>query len=118
MPILTARPAGAGWVRAGQTADGGAYRGVPRADADRDIPARGLAKRRQGLLETCANPRCGSGWLHLWRSRSAPLFEGGWICSAACTRARVEAAVRRELEGRGGEQQSYRHRIPLGLVML
>jgi hypothetical protein len=73
---------------------------------------------RSSLLETCANPRCGSGWLHLWRSRSAPVFEGGWNCSAACTAARVAAAVGRELDGRGIAPENHRHRIPLGLVML
>jgi len=81
-----------------------------------------MATRQRGLLLTCANPRCGSGWLHLWRSRSGPVFEGGWNCSAACTSARIEAAVRRETEGRGiGEGLTvgiHRHRIPLGLVML
>jgi hypothetical protein len=73
---------------------------------------------RGGLFETCANANCGSGWLHLWRSRTAPMFEGGWNCSAACTMERVTAAVRRELEGRGSAQENHRHRIPLGLVML
>jgi hypothetical protein len=73
---------------------------------------------RPGLLETCANPACRTGWLHLWRSRSAPVFEAGWSCSAACTAARVAAAVSRELEGRGSPQEGHRHRIPLGLVML
>jgi hypothetical protein len=76
------------------------------------------AKARNGLFETCANPGCGSGWLHLWRSRMAPVFEGGWNCSAACTAARVQAAVRRELEGRILSQESHQHRVPLGLVML
>jgi ribosomal protein L16/L10AE len=71
-----------------------------------------------GLLETCANPGCGSGWLHLLRSRSAPVFEGGWNCSSRCTAQRVQAAVRRELEGRGSAVENHRHRIPLGLVML
>jgi hypothetical protein len=73
---------------------------------------------RGGLFETCANPGCGSGWMHLWRSRSVPVFEGGWNCSSRCTAARLEAAVRRELAGRGSAQESHRHRIPLGLVML
>jgi hypothetical protein len=73
---------------------------------------------RGGLFETCANPGCGSGWLHLWRSRSAPVFEGGWNCSPRCTAARLALAVRRELEGRGSAQENHRHRIPLGLVML
>jgi hypothetical protein len=71
-----------------------------------------------GLLSTCANPECGSGWLHLLRSRSGPVFEGGWNCSAGCTVARMQAAVRRELEGRSGESITHRHRVPLGLVML
>jgi hypothetical protein len=69
-------------------------------------------------METCANPACASGWLHLWRSRSAPVFEGRWTCSAHCTSARIEAAVRREMDGIGNSYQSHRHRIPLGLLML
>ena len=39
-----------------------------------------------GLFTSCANPACASGWLKFWRSRSAPVFEGGWSCSPACTR--------------------------------
>ncbi|MGO8757410.1 MAG: hypothetical protein ACLQG3_04730 [Terracidiphilus sp.] len=73
---------------------------------------------RLRIFETCANPICGSGWLHLWRSRTVPVFEGGWNCSSACTAARVEAAVKRELDARGSAQENHRHRIPLGLVML
>ncbi|MFZ0742921.1 MAG: hypothetical protein WAM85_00850 [Terracidiphilus sp.] len=73
---------------------------------------------RSGLLETCANLDCRSGWLHLWRSRGAPVFEGGWSCSLECTQARMISAVHRELDGRGSGQESHRHRIPLGLVML
>jgi hypothetical protein len=76
------------------------------------------ARTRGGIFETCANPGCDSGWLHLWRSRQRPVFEGGWSCSAACTAARVTLAVRRELDARGAAQESHRHRIPLGLVML
>jgi hypothetical protein len=73
---------------------------------------------RAGFLETCANPSCASGWLHLWRSRNAPVFEGGWNCSAACTRARVEVAIGREMNGRRNAPENHRHRVPLGLVML
>jgi hypothetical protein len=96
---------------------------APRARAqssEREANARagGQRRARGGLFETCANPRCGSGWLHLLRSRLAPVFEGGWNCSAACTAARIEAAVRRELEGRVPTQESHQHRVPLGLVML
>ena len=54
-------------------------------------------RARLRIFETCANPICGSGWLHLWRSRTAPVFESGWSCSSACTVARVQAAVEREL---------------------
>jgi hypothetical protein len=75
-------------------------------------------RARSAIFTTCANPGCGSGWLHLWRSRQAPVFEDGWSCSATCTAARVAAAVRRELDGRGLAAESHQHRIPLGLVML
>jgi hypothetical protein len=71
-----------------------------------------------GLLQACANPRCSTGWLHLLRGRSRPVFEGGWSCSAACTAERIETAVRRELDGRGGIGEPYRHRVPLGLIMM
>ena len=81
--------------------------------------ARGLFQEpRRSLLATCANPVCASGWLHLWRSRSTPVFEGGWNCSASCTRARVQAAVWREMDGASSVEESHRHRIPLGLTML
>jgi hypothetical protein len=87
-------------------------------EGDRDRGRAEGAAVRTGWLDTCANPACGSGWLHLLRSRSGPIFEGGWTCSAACTRAGLLAAVRRELEGRGGAPELHRHRIPLGLMML
>jgi hypothetical protein len=77
---------------------------------------------RQGFLDACSNPGCGSGWLHLWRSRSAAVFEGGWSCSADCSAERMQAAVRREREGRGSGSGAgtgkHRHRVPLGLLML
>lgn len=73
---------------------------------------------RSGLLSTCANPCCNAGWLRIWRSRTAPVFEGGWCCSPECTVAQVGSALRRELEMPGRVDERYRHRIPLGLVML
>jgi hypothetical protein len=74
---------------------------------------------RAGLLRTCANLLCDSGWLHLMRRRSGPIFEEGWSCSPECTRGLVEAAIRREREGRApGPPETRAHRIPLGLVML
>lgn len=76
------------------------------------------AAARTGILTTCANPGCSSGWLKLLRSRSAPVFEGGWCCSASCVRTMIEAAIGREMDARtaGGDRHS--HRIPLGLAML
>jgi Type II secretion system (T2SS), protein E, N-terminal domain len=89
------------------------------AEAGEDaLPEIRLRAARQGWLETCANSTCRTGWLHLWRSRSYPIFEAGWTCSAECTRARVAAAVRRELEGRVASPDTHRHRVPLGLTML
>ncbi|HME58950.1 MAG TPA: hypothetical protein VKF63_11480 [Terracidiphilus sp.] len=76
------------------------------------------SRARSALFTTCANPGCGTGWLHLWRSRQAPIFEGSWSCSATCMAAVVAAAVRRELDARGQTTESHQHRIPLGLVML
>ena len=70
------------------------------------------------VFSTCANPSCRSGWLRLWRSRSAPVFEGGWCCSEACTHVVVGMALEREMDGRGSAAESHRPRLPLGLVML
>src|SRR5471030_2454967 len=115
MPVLTLRRAekldwedrGAGFANDwSQQATGG--------ESSIHGPLGGLRSARMGWLETCANPACGSGWLHLWRSRSAPIFEGGWSCSAECTQMRVGSAVRRELEGRVRAPEAHRHRIPLG----
>jgi hypothetical protein len=98
-----------------------------RFTGNRDLPAEGgedalpevLSRAaRQGWLDTCANPGCRTGWLHLWRSRSSPVFEAGWTCSAECTGVRVAAAVRREMEGRVASPDAHRHRVPLGLTML
>jgi hypothetical protein len=71
-----------------------------------------------GLINRCANPQCSSGWLHVFRKRSVPIFEGGWTCSPECTESRVLSAVRREQDGRSSARKVRRHRIPLGLLML
>lgn len=73
---------------------------------------------RPGIIGQCANPTCRSGWLHLFRRRSTPVFEGGWSCSPECTEARVRSAIRRELDGRAQGYEMHHHRIPLGLLML
>jgi len=110
MPVLSWKPAPKDPAPSPNALSGGTAPAEPWLNRSRP--------NRPGLLETCANPGCDSGWLHLWRSRSAPIFEGGWSCSAACTAARVAAAVGREMDGRGSLQEGHRHRIPLGLVML
>jgi len=79
------------------------------------IPAR---PSRPGLLPQCANPGCHSGWFHLFRKRSTPVFENGWTCSPECTGARVRAALEREIDGRIAVPDGHRHRVPLGLLML
>ena len=119
MPLLIRRP--------GALADKDARQAIPDyfpADGH-PSPGGGVGTKRRtphparpGLLETCANPDCGSGWLHLWRSRSTPVFEHGWSCSSACTRELLASAVRREMAGLGAVDEGHRHRIPLGLVML
>ena len=71
-----------------------------------------------GLIGRCANSECRSGWLHPFRRRSMPVFEGGWTCSPQCTEAIVLAALHRELNGRQSAHETHRHRIPLGLLMM
>lgn len=71
-----------------------------------------------GLIGRCANLYCRSSWLHLFRKRSAPVFEGGWTCSPECTEARMVKAFHRELNDYAAPQEMHRHRIPLGLLML
>lgn len=75
-------------------------------------------RMRTQILPNCSNPHCRTGWLHLWRRREAPIFEGGWCCSPACTGVRVAAAVGREMDARGTAGENHRHRVPLGLTML
>jgi hypothetical protein len=88
-----------------------------KMDAEAD-PNSGLFSARHGMFSTCANPRCNSGWLKVWRNRTAPVFEGGWNCSPECTQAQVAWALRREMDMQGRREQPHRHRIPLGLLML
>jgi len=118
MPVLTGKPDA---LAATAGAAGRAGLAAREFEIGRPAPhrlGRALAGARAGLFETCANPACASGWLHLWRSRSAPVFEDGWNCSARCTAARIASALGREMDGRGTAPESHRHRIPLGLVML
>jgi hypothetical protein len=81
----------------------------------RTVPA---SFARTGLLGRCANSGCRSGWIHLFRKQSIPVFEGGWTCSPRCTEALLRAALHRELNGRQPAHETHHHRIPLGLLMM
>ncbi len=120
MPILSGRVAGQQHAVQERAAQQPAAASQERA-AIGDTPARfgwGGAGARLRFLDTCSNLGCQSGWMHLWRSRSTPIFEQGWSCSPECTVERVLAAVSRELDGRRTAVESHRHRVPLGLLML
>lgn len=71
----------------------------------------------RALFPRCANRRCATGWLHLWRSRRAPAFEGRWACSAECMGELVALAVRREMDG-GDTAPPSPHRLPMGLMLV
>ena len=68
----------------------------------------------------CGNATCRSGWTFPWKSRSHPIFEERWACSAKCLLAMVQVAIGREAgDGRrDGVEIQHQHRVPLGLVML
>lgn len=76
------------------------------------------APKRGRWLETCSNPACRTGWMQVWRSRSAPVFESGWTCSEGCMAARIRQAVLRESKGHTEARPPHRHRLPLGLLMV
>jgi hypothetical protein len=106
----------------GRNPDPHAAEAILRRAVEREAPGKrtisGGESKRGGLMQTCANPQCRTGWMQLWRNRSGPVFEGGWSCSAACTEARVRTALARENKDRTAAKELYRHRIPLGLLML
>lgn len=70
------------------------------------------------LFPDCANGRCKSGWMKLWRSRQVPVFEGKWACSPACMQELVKAGVQREMGEKAGKPVAHQHRVPLGLLLL
>jgi hypothetical protein len=108
MPLLSSR--------ANQTTESQETNSSPGWEEDSHRASKGFF--RPSLLGRCSNQGCRSGWVHLFRSRATPVFEGGWTCSPECTEARVQWALRRELDGRVPTLETHRHRIPLGLLML
>jgi hypothetical protein len=83
-----------------------------------EAPRSSLGKRLSPLFPECSNLACASSRLHLWRNHRTPVIEGGWVCSPACTLRRIQDAIGRELEGHTRTQETHRHRVPLGLIML
>jgi hypothetical protein len=79
-------------------------------------PSAGEAAPARSVFSPCANPQCATGWLRLWRSRRAPVFENRWACSPECMGDLVAAAVRREMD-RGG-LGAHAHRMPVGLLLV
>lgn len=79
---------------------------------------RGIGAHAGSLFPRCANPRCATGWMRLWRSRRVPGFEGQWACSAECMEELVAAAARREMDGGEFTSLPHPHRIPMGLVLV
>ena len=75
-------------------------------------------ERPGALFPRCANPRCSTGWLHLWRSRRVPGFEGRWACSTECMGELVASAVRREMDGGDAVSLPHAHRLPMGLMLV
>lgn len=119
MPVLMSRVPGRRSAVAGENGLSLSYaqesgRGIASSSPSRTAQA----AARAGFFTICANPGCSSGWLKLFRPRTAPVFEGGWCCSEACVRAVVDASLLRELDGRTSDGDTHRHRIPLGLAML
>lgn len=89
-------------------------------DGSLEMPSRaaGLSKLLSGVTGVCANRGCRSGWLQLFRSRTRPVFQGGWTCSGPCTEERVLLSLQRERIGWSPVTEPYQPRIPLGLLML
>jgi len=109
--------------RSARAATGGAAsmqagREGQRAAAAPAWPGDSRASVWAGVVRACANPRCSLGWFRPWRSRAAPVFEGGWCCSEACAAAQVQAAISREMDAPARARDGHRHRVPLGLAML
>ena len=77
-----------------------------------------MVARAQSFFPNCANPRCSTGWMRLWRSRRVPGFEGGWACSPECMGNLVAAALRREMAGGNAVPTAYPHRVPMGLMLV
>lgn len=63
---------------------------------------------------------CPRRWQHRigLRCASRPVFEGAWNCGEDCLRRRIAEAVRRESSAGLSGVRQFRHRVPLGLLLL
>jgi hypothetical protein len=89
-----------------------------RREAAKESERESAASLGERLLSHCGNPRCATGWMQLWRSRHAPLFDGKWTCSANCLQELILSAIVRETGGGASRPSLRSHRMPLGLVLL
>lgn len=94
------------------------HRLTDKAGQQNEAAARPAGARAISLFSHCANPRCATRWMRLWRSRRVPGFEGHWACSAECMGDLVAAAVRREMDGGSSIPAAYPHRVPMGLMLV
>jgi hypothetical protein len=91
---------------------------LDKSPAKQELQEPPAKKRTNAWFPVCANPKCASGWLHVWRRRTSPIIEGGWSCSVECTRALIADLLHRERIGYSRPAAMHRHRIPIGLVLL
>lgn len=68
--------------------------------------------------QVCGNPICNGGLFAFLKDRRRPIFEGRWACSSKCVQMLVQTAVRREAAENAAPSEQYRHRFPMGLIML
>jgi hypothetical protein len=74
--------------------------------------------QHKSLFPRCANPRCSTSWMQVWRNRRFPVFEGKWACSPGCMEALVLAAGQRERSGGVARPTPVSHRVPIGLMLV
>lgn len=89
-----------------------------RSVGARTSPSPSAWERWTRILPRCANPRCATGWIHVWRRRRVPGFEGQWACSPECMEELVAQALRREMGANSRAPAAHQHRIPLGLLLV
>ncbi len=93
-------------------------RGAAVAGLDGGVTYRPMSPGSDGAARMCGARGCAGSWGRPWKTRRRPVFEEEWGCSGRCLMTMVRAAVRREVGEASGVDAPYRHRVPLGLVLL